>query len=65
MSAEFDQAAADRRERIATACLAGLLADPRSAERAVSNGTAPRDLIPAYAREAVQFADALITELDK
>jgi hypothetical protein len=42
----------DRRERIATACLAGLLADP------TMNGFDLTD-------KAVRFADALIAQLDK
>ena len=44
----------DRRERIATAALQGLLADP--------NGHAS---ISGYATGAVALADALIAELDK
>ena len=44
----------DRRERIATAALQGLLADP--------NGYAS---ISGYATSAVALADALIAELDK
>ena len=44
----------DRRERIATAALAGMLADP--------NGHAT---ISGYATGAVALADALIAELDK
>lgn len=50
------QAAAyrDRRERIATACLAGLLGYP-------SRGGSPKD----FAEYAVWHADALIEELDK
>ena len=44
----------DRRERIATAALQGLLADP--------NGYAS---ISGYATGAVALADALIAELDK
>ncbi len=45
-----------RRERIATACLAGLLADPRFDAGAEAKN---------YARAGVTFADALIAELDK
>ena len=44
----------DRRERIATAAMAGMLADP---ERHGS----PKD----FAKYALQHADALIAELDK
>lgn len=43
-----------RRERIATACLTGLLADPKYD---VTYATAAKD--------AVECADALIAELDK
>jgi hypothetical protein len=51
------QAAAhrDRRERIATAAMAGVLADP-------TNNTCPASL---YATWAIELADALIAELDK
>jgi hypothetical protein len=52
-----------RRERIATACLAGLLADPQSGEAFNSHGRAPN--AENYATAAVMFADALIAELDK
>ena len=44
----------DRRERIATAAMAGMLAD--------SSGHAS---IASYVADAVALADALITELDK
>ena len=44
----------DRRERIATAALQGLMADS-------SRRVTPND----YAKVAVRFADALIAELDK
>jgi predicted nucleic acid-binding protein len=44
--------AIDRRERIATACLAGLLADPNVNDVSVTD-------------TAVRFADALIARLDK
>lgn len=47
-------AAPSRRERIATACLAGLLADPYAC-----------GLPTSYATEAVKYADAIIAELDK
>jgi phage host-nuclease inhibitor protein Gam len=43
----------DRRERIATACLQGLVG---------ADGRCSADY---YAREAIRFADALIAELDK
>lgn len=45
----------DRRERIATAALAGMLADRLTEEPAAVE----------YAKRAVKFADALIAELDK
>ena len=45
----------DRRERIATAAMAGVLADP-------TNNTCPASL---YATWAIELADALIAELDK
>ena len=44
----------DRRERIATAALAGMLADP------ARDGN-PKD----FAKYALEYADALIAELDK
>lgn len=44
-----------RRERIATAALAGLLANPQSFDADPSD----------FARAAVECADALIAELDK
>ena len=44
----------DRRERIATAALQGMLADP------ARDGN-PKD----FAKYAVQYADALIAELDE
>lgn len=44
----------DRRERIATAALQGMLSDPGA------SGTATE-----YAEYATQYADALIAELDK
>ena len=43
----------DRRERIATACLAGLLTSPEEGAR------------EEYARWAIGYADALIAELDR
>lgn len=46
--------AAERRERIATAALQGMLSDPGA------SGTATE-----YAELAIQYADALISELDK
>ena len=45
----------ERRERIATAAMAGMLADP-------TNNTCPAGL---YATWAIELADALIAELDK
>ena len=54
MQAEAEIRHRDRRERIATAALQGLLADP--------NGHAT---ISGYATGAVALADALIAELDK
>lgn len=44
----------DRRERMATAALAGMLADP------ARDGN-PKD----FAKYALEYADALIAELDK
>lgn len=44
----------ERRERIATTALAGLLSCPNN------SGS-----LNAYARDAVAYADALIAELDK
>jgi hypothetical protein len=44
-----------RRERIATAMLAGILANPDYHERREKG----------FAREAIEFADELIAELDK
>ena len=44
----------DRRERIATACLAGILSDHTASDKAEH-----------IAWVAVQYADALIAELDK
>lgn len=45
----------DRRERIATACLAALVSRPDACEAADS----------VLSREAIALADALILELDK
>jgi hypothetical protein len=44
----------DRRERIATACLAGFVANPEYSGKS-----------EAYADAAVQHADALIARLDR
>ena len=44
----------DRRERIATAALQGMLSDPGASGTAIE-----------YAEYAAQYADALIAELDK
>jgi hypothetical protein len=52
--AEIARLRAERRERIATACLAGLMADPKV------DGS-PDDMSDC----AVRFADALIARLDK
>jgi hypothetical protein len=49
-----DYSGTTRRERIATAALQGILADVKR------NGDCE-----AYAKDAVQFADAMIAELDK
>ncbi len=46
---------ARRRDRIATACLAGLLGDAET--RGLSYET--------FAKDAIKFADALIAELDQ
>jgi hypothetical protein len=54
LRAEITRLRADRRERIATACLAGLIACPRI------EGNSP-ELVEA----AISFADALIARLDK
>jgi len=45
---------ADRRERIATACLAGMIASPARSGK-----------FEEYAFYAIRYADALIEELDK
>jgi len=50
--------AADRRERIATAALQGILA-------CVENGIAPESWADFISQRAVIYADALIAELDK
>ncbi len=55
--AEIERLRADRRERIATACLAGILANS-SCE--ISSAT-----FTGCAFDAVMFADALIARLDK
>ena len=44
----------ERRERIATACLAGMLGDSKRG-----------GCFEVFAEDAVNFADALIAELDK
>lgn len=54
LAAEVRQRNRDRRERIATAALQGMLSDPGS------SGTATE-----YAEYATQYADALIAALDK
>lgn len=54
LAAEITRLRDDRRERIATACLAGLIACPRI------EGNSP-ELVEA----ALSFADALIARLDK
>ena len=46
--------AADRRERIATACLAGMIANPECSGK-----------FEDYANDSVKYADALIARLDK
>ena len=57
MAQEIERLRADRRERIATACLAGMLAN---SSYEGSNGT-----FNGCAYDAVMFADALIARLDK
>ena len=54
LEADARQWRRDRRERIATAALQGMLSDPGA------SGTATE-----YAEYATQYADALIAELDK
>lgn len=54
LAAEVRQRNRDRRERIATAALQGMLSDPGA------SGTATE-----YAEYATQYADALIAALDK
>jgi hypothetical protein len=44
----------ERRERIATACLAGLIANPQCSGK-----------FEDYADDAIRYADALIARLDK
>jgi hypothetical protein len=56
MRAEIERLRADRRERIATACLAGMLANSGYEG---SSGT-----FNGCAYDAVMFADALIARLD-
>jgi hypothetical protein len=51
---EAQRIRADRRERIATACLAGLVANPECAGK-----------FEDYADFSVKYADALIERLDK
>jgi hypothetical protein len=55
--AEIERLRAERRERIATACLAGMLAN---SSYDGSSGT-----FNGCAYDAVMFADALIERLDK
>jgi hypothetical protein len=52
-NAEVERLRADRRERIATACLAGLLSYNRKGS------------FEDFAADAVDYADALIARLDK
>lgn len=56
--AEVDRLTRDRRERIATAALQGMLA-------CVENGIAPESWADFMTQRAVIYADALIAELDK
>ncbi len=58
LAAEVRQRNRDRRERIATAALQGMLAS-------VEGGLPPKDWTDIYAHRAVAYADALIEELDK
>lgn len=55
----FKEAHADRRERIATACLAGLLSDSRNLHEI------SRIVGATAAKTAVAFADELIAALDR
>lgn len=55
---EIERLRADRRERIATAALQGILA-------CVENGIAPESWADFISQRAVIYADALIAELDK
>jgi hypothetical protein len=55
--AEIERLRADRRERIATACLAGMLAN--------SNYEGSSGTFNGCAYDAVMFADALVERLDK
>lgn len=54
LEADAKQWRRDRRERIATAALQGMLSDPGASGTAIE-----------YAEYAAQYADALIAELDK
>ena len=56
MCAEMESLRSDRRERIATACLAGLIARDEIHQTDPYGNTA---------MHAARFADALIAELDK
>ena len=58
LRAEVDRLTRDRRERIATAALQGMLA-------CVENGIAPESWADFMTQRAVIYADALIAELDK
>jgi len=52
--AEIARLRTDRRERIATACLSGMIANPECSGK-----------FEDYANDSVKYADALIARLDK
>lgn len=57
---------ADRRERIATAALQGLLAYPDVVGPVGPDAMPfPKKVYKGYAQAAIEYADALIAELDK
>jgi len=59
---EWEPALKERRERIATAVLAGIMADPGHVTGTVNGHITPEQW---NASKAVKMADALIVELDK
>ena len=58
LAAEVRQRLRDRRERIATATLQGMLAS-------LEGGIAPREWSYILVTNAIEYADALIAELDR